>query len=47
LPRFQAGLRFRPIDRFNIDLISGRNIAGENANWIMLATVFRFPPAEK
>jgi hypothetical protein len=41
-PRFQLGLRWRPIDRFNIDLIYGRNIAGENANWLTLATVFRF-----
>jgi hypothetical protein len=46
-PRFQAGLRFRPIDRFNIDLIYGRNIQGENANWVTLATVIRFPPSEK
>ncbi len=43
-PRFQAGLRFRPVDRFNIDLIYGRNIAGENANWVTVATVIRFPP---
>ncbi|MFL5049773.1 MAG: hypothetical protein ACJ8D4_06655, partial [Xanthobacteraceae bacterium] len=46
-PRFQAGLRFRPVDRFNIDLIYGRNIAGENANWVTVATVIRFPPPEK
>ena len=41
-PRFQVGLRWRPIDEFNVDLIYGRNIYGENANWITLATVFRF-----
>jgi hypothetical protein len=41
-PRFQAGIRYRPIDQFNIDLIYGRNITGESANWITLATVFRF-----
>jgi hypothetical protein len=41
-PRFQIGLRWRPIDEFNVDLIYGRNIYGENANWITLATVFRF-----
>jgi hypothetical protein len=41
-PRFQVGLRWRPIDDFNIDLIYGRNIYGENANWITLATVVRF-----
>ena len=41
-PRFQTGIRYRPVDEFNIDLIYGRNITGENANWITLATVFRF-----
>lgn len=42
-PRFQMGLRWRPIDRFSMDLIVGRNITGENANWITLATSIRFP----
>ena len=41
-PRFQVGLRWRPIDDFNIDLIYGRNVYGENANWFTLATMFRF-----
>jgi hypothetical protein len=41
-PRFQAGLRWRPIDEFSIDVIYGRNIAGENANWITIDTVIRF-----
>ena len=41
-PRFQIGLRWRPIDDFSIDLIYGRNIYGENANWITLATIYRF-----
>ena len=41
-PRFQIGLRWRPIDDFNVDLIYGRNIYGENANWITLATIVRF-----
>ena len=41
-PRFQLGLRWRPVDAFNMDLIYGRNITGENANWITLATVMRF-----
>jgi hypothetical protein len=45
-PRFQVGLRWRPIDDFNIDLIYGRNIAGENSNWLTLATVVRFPAAK-
>jgi hypothetical protein len=43
-PRFQAGLRWRPIDRWNIDIIYGRNIYGESANWLTIATVMRFPP---
>ena len=46
-PRLQAGLRWRPVDEFNIDLVYGRNIAGENANWLTIATVFRFKVAEK
>jgi hypothetical protein len=43
-PRFQTGLRWRPIDRWNVDLIYGRNITGENANWVTVATIIRFPP---
>ena len=46
-PRFQAGLRWRPIDRWNVDVIYGRNITGENANWITIATILRFPPSER
>jgi hypothetical protein len=41
-PRAQAGIRYRPIDAFSVDLIYGRNITGENANWLTLATVYRF-----
>jgi hypothetical protein len=46
-PRLQVGLRWRPIDRFSADIILGRNITGENANWITLATSIRFPAPEK
>ena len=46
-PRYQIGLRWRPIDRFSMDLILGRNITGENANWITLATSIRFPAGDK
>jgi hypothetical protein len=46
-PRFQTGLRWRPIDRWNVDIIYGRNITGENANWVTIATIIRFPPAER
>ena len=46
-PRFQVGLRWRPIDRFSMDVIVGRNITGENANWVTLATSIRFPAPDK
>ena len=46
-PRAQVGLRWRPIDRFSMDFIYGRNITGENANWITVATSIRFPAPEK
>ncbi|MET0866928.1 MAG: hypothetical protein ABWY35_02425 [Pseudorhodoplanes sp.] len=40
-PRWQVGLRWRPIDDFNLDVIYGRNLTGEDSNWITVATVFR------
>lgn len=43
-PRWQAGVRFRPVDAFSVDLIYGRNITGENANWLTLAATVRFSP---
>jgi hypothetical protein len=43
-PRFQTGLRWRPIDVFSIDFVYGRNVYGENANWFTVATTMRFPP---
>src|SRR4030088_1575916 len=47
-PRFQAGVRYRPNEIFSVDLIYGRNIMGENANWITVGTTVRFPaPAAK
>lgn len=42
-PRFQTGLRYRPNEIFSVDVIFGRNISGENANWITLGTTIRFP----
>lgn len=42
-PRFQTGMRYRPDEIFSVDLIYGRNITGENANWITLGTTIRFP----
>lgn len=45
-PRIQTGMRYRPNDIFSVDLIYGRNITGENSNWITLGTTIRFPPPE-
>lgn len=42
-PRFQTGVRYRPNEIFSVDLIYGRNITGENANWLTLGTTIRFP----
>ena len=42
-PRFQAGVRFTPIETLDLDLIYGRNITGENANWITVGLNVRFP----
>jgi hypothetical protein len=43
-PRFQAGIRITPIDTMDFDVIYGRNITGENANWVTLGLNVRFPP---
>ena len=32
----------QPAEAFDIDLIYGRNIAGENANWLTLGLNLRF-----
>ena len=42
-PRLQTGMRYRPNDIFSVDVIYGRNISGENANWITIGTTIRFP----
>lgn len=41
-PRTQVGLRLTPQDNFDIDLIWGRNITGENAHWVTLGLNLRF-----
>jgi hypothetical protein len=46
-PRFQVGLRITPIDTMDFDVIYGRNIFGENANWITVGWNVRFPPPKK
>jgi hypothetical protein len=43
-PRFQTGVRYRPNDIFSVDLIYGRNITGEDSNWITIGTTIRFQP---
>jgi hypothetical protein len=47
-PRVQTGIRFRPPPgRFSIDVVYGRNLTGERANWITVATILRFPPPKQ
>jgi hypothetical protein len=41
-PRAQLGLRFTPRDNVDIDVIYGRNITGEKANWITVGVNVRF-----
>jgi len=41
-PRTQLGLRLTPVSTVDLDLIWGRNIAGENANWITVGLNLRF-----
>lgn len=45
-PRFQTGVRYRPNEIFSVDVIYGRNIMGENANWLTIGTTIRFPPPD-
>jgi hypothetical protein len=42
-PRFQTGVRYRPNEIFSLDVIYGRNISGEESNWITVGTTIRFP----
>jgi len=41
-PRFQLGVRYRPVDPFNIDLIYGRNLIGDEGNWLTVSATIRF-----
>ena len=41
-PRTQIGVRFAPNEKFDIDLIWGRNITGENAHWVTLGLNVHF-----
>lgn len=40
-PRFQSGIRYSPTNDIDCDLIYGRNLTGEGANWITLALTVR------
>jgi hypothetical protein len=46
-PRFQLGLRYTPVEAFDIDVIYGRNLTGEQANWITVGLNVRFNPTGK
>jgi len=41
-PRFQTGIRFSPVSKLDVNLIYGRNLNGENANWLTLGVKFGF-----
>ena len=41
-PRTQIGVRFAPNEKFDIDLIWGHNITGENAHWVTLGLNVHF-----
>jgi hypothetical protein len=43
-PRAQLGIRFTPQEWVDIDVIYGRNITGEDANWITVGLNLRFTP---
>jgi hypothetical protein len=40
-PRFQSGVRYSPTKDIDWDLIYGRNLTGEGANWITVALTVR------
>lgn len=41
-PRWQSGIRYTPMKDIDFDLIYGRNITGEQSNWVTLAVTMRF-----
>lgn len=45
-PGMQAGLRLTPQENFDIDLVYGRNLGGEQANWITVGLTLRFEPKQ-
>jgi hypothetical protein len=43
-PRFQTGIRFSPASNLDVTVIYGRNLNGENANWLTLGFNIGFDP---
>jgi hypothetical protein len=41
-PRYQLGMRYRPVDALNIDLIFGRNLIGDGRDWLTVSVTARF-----
>jgi hypothetical protein len=41
-PRFQTGVRYSVTSNVDLALIYGRNLNGENANWVTIGTSFSF-----
>jgi len=46
-PGAQAGLRFTPQEKFDIDVILGHNLTGEKSTWITVGLNFRFGGSDK
>ncbi len=42
--RFQTGVRFSPLSNLDVTVIYGRNINGENANWLTLGFTANIQP---
>ena len=40
-PRLQSGVRYSPTKDIDCDLIYGRNLTGEGANWITVGLTVR------
>jgi hypothetical protein len=45
-PRAQVGLRYTPVESIDFDVIYGRNITGEDSNWITVGINWRFKVAD-
>lgn len=41
-PRYQVGLRYTPHEKVDFDIIYGRNVTGEDANWVTAGVNIRF-----